>query len=64
MPAMFSPQHYGMAPHSLYALSSPYQHVGSGFAPAATLYGTPAPAAMCFPNGFQGKTAASAADLL
>jgi len=48
-----SPLHYGMSPHPLYALNSPYQHVGPGFA-STTPYNT---AGLCFTNGFQGESA-------
>jgi len=47
MSSMFSHQHC-MPP--MYALNSPYQHVGPGFAPMP--YNTPA---MCYANGYQGK---------
>jgi len=46
---MFSPQHC-MPP--LYALNSPYQPVGPGFAPAQ--YNMQP---VCFANGFQGMLA-------
>ena len=56
MPPVFSPQHC-MPP--MYALGSPYQPVGPGFAP--TQYNMQP---VCFPNGFQGTSAKEASRVI